>query len=324
MRNPWLEVGLFVIVLVGLFMWAGEALTRASGSGRPAVIGEGTSVENGDAIFWGPGKCHTCHAVGPRGRSVRGPNLGLSADGDEMALRAFVRAQERTVALGREVSSTEYLVESLTDPGAHLVQGYKDEMPIIYAPPISLDPDELISVVLYLQSVGGTPDLNAITLPPQARAAPRAGPSRWEPYLDGDSLRGRVLFFDTAGPTACVTCHRVGDEGGDVGPDMTSVAGTRTVEFIVESILEPGASIANGYETMVIETTTGVILDGVVRRETSDTLWLVTPTAEDIVLARTEIARSRVQETSLMPENMAETLSVSELHDLLAYLRTLR
>jgi putative heme-binding domain-containing protein len=222
------------------------------------------------------------------------------------------------------MSATEYLVESLTDPSAHLVQGYKDEMPIIYAPPISLDPDELISVVLYLQSVGGTPDLNAIALPPQARAAPRAGRSLWEPYLDGDSLRGRVLFFDTAGPTACVTCHRVGDEGGDVGPEMTSVAGTRTAEFIVESILAPSESIANGYETMVIETTTGVILDGVVRRETSDTIWLVTPTAEEIVLARTEIARSRVQETSLMPENMAETLSVTELHDLLAYLRTLR
>ncbi len=315
---------MFVIVLVGLFMWAGEALTRASGGARPVVLGEGTSVENGDAIFWGPGKCHTCHAVGPRGRSVRGPNLGLSVDGDQMAVRAVERAQERTAALGRAMSPTEYLVESLTDPGAHLVQGYKDEMPVIYAPPISLDPDALISVVLYLQSVGGIPDPNAIALPPQARAVRRDERSPWAPYLDGDSVRGRALFFDATGPTACVTCHRVGDEGGEVGPEITSVAGTRTVEFIVESILVPSASIANGYETTVIETTSGVIVDGVVRRETSDTVWLVTPTAEEIVLARTEIARSRVQETSLMPENMAEMLSVTELHDLLAYLRTLR
>lgn len=324
MRNPWLEVGAFVLVLVGLFMWAGEALTRASGGARQVVLGEGVSVENGDAIFWGAGKCHTCHAVGPRGRSVRGPNLGLSADGDEMAVRAVARARERAAALGRGMSATEYLVESLTNPSAYVVQGYKDEMPIIYAPPISLDPDGLISVVLYLQSVGGTPDLNAIALPPQALAAPRADGNRWEPYVEGDSLRGRALFFDASGPAACVTCHRVGDEGGEVGPDITSVAGTRTAEFIVESILRPSASIANGYETVVIETTTGVILDGVVRRETSDTLWLMAPDAEEIVLARTEIARSRVQQTSLMPENMAEILTVAQLHDLLAYLRTLR
>ena len=77
MRSPWLRVALFVLALVGLFVWAGEVLSRASGATRgPAGLAEleGVSAANGELIFWGPGKCHTCHAVGPRGRSVRGSN----------------------------------------------------------------------------------------------------------------------------------------------------------------------------------------------------------------------------------------------------------
>lgn len=324
MRNPWLDVGLFVLALVGLFVWAGEALTRATGTGAPVVRTTGVSVENGESIFWSAGKCHTCHAVGPRGTAVRGPNLGRSAAGDDIAVRAGARARERSSALDGEMTATAYLVESLTDPGAYLVEGFKDEMPVTYAPPISLEPDALTSVVLYLQSLGGRPDPAAIELPPEARATHRDGQRAWEPYLDGDAVRGRALFFDAAGPTACVTCHRVGDEGGNVGPDLTGVAGVRPPEFIVESILVPGASIANGYETIALETTGGVVLSGVVRRETADTLWLVNAAGEETAVPRDRIARRRVQETSLMPENLAELMSVADLHDLLAYLRTLQ
>ena len=136
MKNPWLRVALFVVALVALFVWAGEVVSRASGSTRRAAPGEGISLENGELIFWGPGKCHTCHAVGTRGRSVRGPNMGMSADGEAMMVRAAQRARERSAELGREMSPTEYLVESLVDPSVHLVSGFKDEMPMVSQPPL--------------------------------------------------------------------------------------------------------------------------------------------------------------------------------------------
>lgn len=321
-----LRVGLFVLMLVGLFMWAGEMLNRASGSTSRVVATDGVTLENGEIVFWGPGKCHTCHAVGSRGTSVRGPNLGESADGADLAIRASERADERAAETGRGMSPTEYLVESLTDPGLHVVSGYKNEMPVIYQPPISLDPEQLASVVLYMQSIGGEPDAAAIDLPPEVHATVRgdAEATAWEPYLDGDPEIGRDLFFDEAGAAACSRCHVVGDEGGRVGPDLTEVAGTRTGQFIVEALLEPSASIAGGYETLLVETTAGMILDGVLVRETPDSLWLADATGEEIGLARQEVARSREQETSLMPENLAELLSVRDLHHLLAYLRTLR
>jgi putative heme-binding domain-containing protein len=199
-------------------------------------------------------------------------------------------------------------------------------MPVVYEPPIAMTADELASVVLYLQSIGGEPDPAAITIPAEVRAhrLRRELAAPWEPYLDGDSARGHALFFDPTGPAACVTCHQVGDEGGAVGPELTGVAGTRTAAFIVESLLEPSASIANGYETVLIELATGRLVDGVVRRETADSLWLATSTGEESAFATAEIQRRRTQETSLMPEDLAGLLTVTELHDLLAYLRTLR
>jgi putative heme-binding domain-containing protein len=116
----------------------------------------------------------------------------------------------------------------------------------------------------------------------------------------------------------------VEDRGGDVGPELTSIAGTRTAQFIVESILQPSIEIASGYESILVQMNDGRILDGVLRRETTDSLWLGTSEGDVVALALGEVARRREQEVSLMPGNFAEILTVDQLHDLLAYLRTLR
>ncbi len=326
MRSNWIKTPLFTVVLVAVFVWTGEIVTRASGGARAAVLGEGVSVENGEQIFWGPGKCHTCHAVGTRGSSVRCPNLGESLDGLEIALRAVERARERGAALGTEMSATDFLIESIADPSATVTEGYKDEMPKVFEPPISLGPEQISSVILYMQSIGGVPDPGAVVLPPEIRQAGRRGTTvePWEPYLEGDSLRGREIFFDLEGPASCAKCHLVGDRGGDVGPELSAVAGTRTAQFIVESVLQPSVEIASGYETILIQTSDGRILDGVIRRETSDSLWLATSEGDELAFPLTSIARRRTQEVSLMPGNLAEVLTVSELHDLLAFLLTLQ
>ena len=316
----------FTVVLIGLFIWAGNGITRVSGEGSPLALGEGLSAENGELIFWGPGKCSTCHSIGSRGSSVRGPNLGQSDVGPIIAVRAEERGRAREGDLGRILTATEYLIESVIRPSAFVVDGFKDEMPTVYEPPISLGPDQLGSVILYLQTLGGAPDPASIVLPAEVRqAAGRvADVEAWAPYLDGDSVVGREIFFDLEGPTPCAKCHTVGDVGGDIGPDLSAIAGTRTAQFIVESILEPSAVIAGGYESVLIQTTDGRILDGVIRRETADSLWLVTADEVEYALAIEGIARRRVQELSLMPGDFAGMISVTQFHDLLSYLRTLQ
>ena len=321
-----LKVSVFTVVLIGLFIWSGQGITRVSGEGSSVTLGEGVSAENGEQIFWGPGKCSTCHSIGSRGSSVRGPDLGQSDVGPIIAIRAVERGRARSSDSGRELTATEYLIESVTRPSAFVVDGFKDEMPTVYEPPISLGPDQLSSVILYLQTLGGAPDPASVVLPAEVRAAAGRAPEveAWAPYLDGDSVSGRELFFDLEGPTPCAKCHTVDGVGGDIGPDLTAVAGTRTAQFIVESILEPSVSIAGGYESVLVQMTDGRILDGVVRRETADSIWLVTADEVEYALAAEGIARRRVQELSLMPGDFADLISVAEFHDLLSYLRTLQ
>ena len=108
-----LKVSFFTVFLIGLFIWLGAGITRVSGEGASVRLGVGLSVENGEQIFWGPGKCSTCHSIGPRGSTVRGPNLGESRQGPELAIRAAERAAQRALALGHDVTGTEYLIESI-------------------------------------------------------------------------------------------------------------------------------------------------------------------------------------------------------------------
>ncbi len=326
MGISWLKAPTFTVVLVLLFVWAGEIVTSASGGGGAVPLAEGVSVENGEQIFWNLGKCHTCHSIGTLGSSIRCPNLGESETGSEIAIRAAERARERGAELGTEMSATQYLIESIANPSAYVVEGYKDEMPKVYEPPISLSADQISSVILYLQSVGGVPDPTSIVLPPEIKQAGRQGASTepWEPYIDGDSLRGREIFFDVSGPAPCAKCHTVGDQGGKVGPELTSVAGTRTAQFIIQSILEPSTEIASGYESVLVQMTDGRILDGRIDREDSDSLWILNADGEELAIALADIERRRTQEISLMPDNFAEVLTVKQLHDVLAFLQTLQ
>jgi len=321
-----LKSALFAVCWIAAFVWIGSRITKVNGEMVAGTLGEGVSVEVGEQVFWGVGKCGTCHAVGPRGSSVRGPNLGQSAVGPVLMMRAAERAAERSAALGRDFTAMDYLIESIAEPSAYVVDGFKDEMPQVWEPPIGLIADQIASTLLYMQTLGGTPDPSLVVLPAVIRDATGVTEdlAAWAPYLDGDSVAGRELFLDPNGRALCSKCHAVQGEGGIAGPELTNIAGTRTAQFIVEAILQPSVVIAGGYESVLIQTTDGRILNGVIGRETPDSIWLTDAEGVESVLAVAAIARRRVEETSLMPGDLAEALTMKEFHDLLAYLQTLR
>ena len=329
MKSPFLRVALFTVGVVLVFVSIGDLITRMSGEGerRPSTaVGAGEiSPEAGEAIFWGKGKCSTCHAVGSRGSSIRGPDQGETGP-LKMAIgaRAEERARERTRATGRPYTATEYLVESLVDPGAYVVQGYKNEMPNPMRPPIRLGPEEVKTVVAYLQSLGGTVDLAAIKLPPSAQAAAAGGAEEFRPYLPGDAEKGKALFLNPDSNAGCGKCHAVNDRGGGVGPELTHVAGTRDLQFIVESILEPSKVIASGFEPILVITKEGRYLTGIIKKEDANAIEVVDNQGEVHKVSKDQIQQKAPQKTSLMPENFKEILTVEEFHDLLAFLRTLK
>lgn len=331
MKRPFLGVVVFTLAVILALVGIAELVTRVSGEGgrRPAAALTAADItpEAGEAIFWGKGKCFTCHAVGSRGASIRGPNQGDSGPlGLAIGARAVERAKERSRATGRPYTVTDYLVESVTDPGAYVVEGFKNEMPDPTRPPISLKPEELRAAILYLQSLGGQPDLAAIKLPERLLAAARGAPAteEWKPYLPGDQAKGEKLFFDADSNAACAKCHAVKDRGGKVGPELSQVAGTRDPKFIIESILDPSKEIASGYEPVLIVTKDNRYITGIVKKEDAAQVEVMDNQAEIQKIAKAEIQQRAPQKTSLMPGNFKEILTVEEFHDLLAYVLTLR
>lgn len=102
----------------------------------------------GRQIMEGKGLCFTCHTVGKKG-SLRFPDLeGVGA-----------RAGERVAGL----SDVDYLAQSLYEPDKFIVPGFNPGMPVINKPPIGLTDDEILAVISYLQSLGGTPTVTMQT-----------------------------------------------------------------------------------------------------------------------------------------------------------------
>jgi mono/diheme cytochrome c family protein len=105
-------------------------------------------VEVGRQIAENKGICLTCHTIGESG-ALRFPDLA------GVGSRAGTRVEGMT--------GVEYLSQSLYDPNAYLVEGFSPGMPAIDKPPISLSNEEILAVIAWLQSMGGTPDVTLDT-----------------------------------------------------------------------------------------------------------------------------------------------------------------
>ncbi|MHC5540600.1 c-type cytochrome, partial [Singulisphaera rosea] len=141
---------------------------------------------------------------------------------------------------------------------------------------------------------------------------------------DGDPRKGETIFFDPKG-IGCVKCHAAGGRGtANIGPDLTGLALKYDKAEIIRSILEPSNRIATGYQPVVLALEDGKVLGGLVRSETEDIVELVDADAKMTRIPKNTIDERRVGDVSLMPAGMADTLSVVDFADLIAYLQGLK
>ena len=105
-------------------------------------------VEIGREIMDGKGLCFTCHTIGQTG-ALRFPDLSGVAG----------RANSRVPGL----SDVEYFAQSMYEPDSYVVEGFNPGMPVINEPPIGLTDQEILVVIAYLQSLGGTPTVTLQT-----------------------------------------------------------------------------------------------------------------------------------------------------------------
>jgi putative heme-binding domain-containing protein len=134
--------------------------------------------------------------------------------------------------------------------------------------------------------------------------------------IGGDAEIGEAVFNENLA-AQCIACHRVGDEGSEVGPPLTHV-GKKGREYILESLIAPQAEITPGYGMMSMKTKTGVSLAGALKKETADTITIILPDKTETTVNVSEI-ESRTEPMSTMPP-MGDILTARQLRDLVAYL----
>jgi quinoprotein glucose dehydrogenase len=139
----------------------------------------------------------------------------------------------------------------------------------------------------------------------------------------GDAEAGRKIFFERE-DVACLRCHQSGLEaGGEVGPKLDGLASRVTPEYILESIVNPNAHIAAGFENIMVETKTGTWVAGLIKSEDNENLVINSP-EDGLVTIPVADVKTRQRGASGMPDGMGQILSRQNLRDLLAYLSTLK
>jgi putative heme-binding domain-containing protein len=140
---------------------------------------------------------------------------------------------------------------------------------------------------------------------------------------EGDVQRGRELFVSEH-HTKCAICHKVRGQGGEVGPDLSSIGGKFGRPHLIESLLEPSRQIVEGYRTSLIRTVDGRVLTGIVREQTDERLTLLDAANNKIGVPKQDIDERAESPLSLMPLGLTDSLTPDQFTDLIAYLETLR
>ena len=142
-----------------------------------------------------------------------------------------------------------------------------------------------------------------------------------EAATHGVPARGQALF--ASGKGTCIACHKIGELGRAIGPDLSKIGAIRTERDLAESIVFPSSTLARDYEAHLFETSDGQTALGVVRSHTAEGLLIVDIAGQEKTLLHAQIVSDTVLTESLMPMGLDATLSRPELADLIAWLRSL-
>lgn len=132
--------------------------------------------------------------------------------------------------------------------------------------------------------------------------------------MKGDRAAGAVIF-----KKLCASCHRLGNEGVEVGPDLASL-NDKSPEALLIAILDPNRAFEAKYAGFTIGTTDGRVVNGLIAGESATAVSLRRQDGKEDVLLRSDIDEIAATGQSLMPEGLEKDLKPSDMADLIAYL----
>jgi mono/diheme cytochrome c family protein len=236
MRIPvGVKVAVFSVAIMGSYSYYANSIPQIESRPPQELSLEGGNVtpaqlvKAGEEIYKTKGTCEICHRIGQKG--TRAPDL------------AGVGGRAAKTKPG--MSAKAYLIESLINPTAHIVEGYPPIMPAVDKPPIALNRSELWALTAFLESLGGNVDVTLTDIPSTAGAAAAGGGGAAAVKVPGDPKGGEQVFV---GKGTCIACHKAGKVGASpVGPDLSQIAKIQTPDYIMAKILDPSGmgTVAN-------------------------------------------------------------------------------
>ena len=133
--------------------------------------------------------------------------------------------------------------------------------------------------------------------------------------LSGNSQKGLTVF-----KTYCITCHRHGQQGADVGPELTQIYQKFDKNALLDNIIHPNAGIAFGYEPWLITTKKGQTYYGFLVSDGADALVVKGIKGQKHTILASDVFSRRQYKTSLMPDPTALGMSNQQLADLTTFL----
>jgi putative heme-binding domain-containing protein len=131
----------------------------------------------------------------------------------------------------------------------------------------------------------------------------------------GDPVAGRQLFKQH-----CAACHKLFGEGEATGPELTH-ANRKDRDYLLVSIVDPGAIIRKEYVAHVVHTTDGRVLTGLLVEQTPATVTLVDAKNQRTRVPREAIESIQESDVSIMPEGLLKDFKPQQLRDLFGYLQ---
>jgi putative membrane-bound dehydrogenase-like protein len=132
----------------------------------------------------------------------------------------------------------------------------------------------------------------------------------------GSPWAGKKLFM-----SQCGKCHKLFDQGGQIGPDLTSYK-RDDIDTLLLHVVNPSAEIREGFENYVIATRDGRTLSGFLTDQTNRVVIVRGQDGQTVSIPRDEIDEMQVTKTSIMPEGQLKQYNEQQIRDLFAYLRS--
>jgi putative membrane-bound dehydrogenase-like protein len=131
----------------------------------------------------------------------------------------------------------------------------------------------------------------------------------------GNPYKGKVLY-----KANCGKCHRLFDDGGFIGPDLTQYKRDDLATILV-NVVNPSLQIREGFEAFHVLTSDGLVLNGFISDQDNRIVVLRTADGQSIVVPREDIDSMKASPVSIMPAGLLDPLGEQDVRDLFAYLR---